>query len=104
MNIYCVMDRVADAVAGQIFTQHGHPAAIRLFTDLLSDQRTTPGQHPADFDLVCLGYLSERAIRHNDPYTPDLEIGIAVGRANPEMILTGAAWLATQQLTLSKEA
>lgn len=103
MNIYCVIDRLAQQVTGQIFTARAHAAAVRLFIDLLSDTRTTPGQHPMDFDLVCLGHL----VDHDTAFKtaedqPNSEIRITTDGTH--VILTGEAWLATQKPTLSKEA
>lgn len=87
LGLYAIIDTVAKAILGNIIICHAHPAsAVRMFTDALQDPKTTAAQHPADYILVCLGYVGEN--HHESIY----------GLAKPdgtEIILTGAAWLAS---------
>lgn len=92
--IYAIIDIVAMQIIGNSMIEASPAAAIRTFGDLASDNRTIVGAHPADFNLVCLAYINsyngaESAQRKGDPTSGDTH-------AEPEIIITGKAWLATQ--------
>lgn len=55
IRLYQLYDTVSETVVGPIMAQHRDAAAIRGFNEILADTRTEPGQHPADFNLLCLG-------------------------------------------------
>lgn len=37
------------------FFQHNNGLAVRMLTDLVNDNNTSVGRHPADFRLYCVG-------------------------------------------------
>lgn len=79
-TVYAVIDRVANILIGGLQI-HKHPApAVRTFTDAATMEGSIIALHPADFDLVQLGHILE-----DHTIEPEFEI-----------ILTGAAWLASQ--------
>lgn len=57
MRVYGIHDLVSGIVLGPLFQEHGDPAAIRAFRDVAVDRKTTIGQHPADYQLVCFGVM-----------------------------------------------
>lgn len=80
-GLYAIVDKVAQDIAGPI-TFHKHPAtAVRLFTDVISQEGTIVSKHPDDYELVRLGYLT-----HDHDLIPARET-----------ILTGAAWKASRE-------
>lgn len=80
-GIYAILDIVADAIVG-ILTIHRHDAsAIRFFGDVAADSKSNVAQHPRDFNLIRLGYLST-----------DHRVVPAF-----DTIITGAQWAAAQQ-------
>lgn len=81
--IYCIMDNVADRIAGPLMIYPADAAAIRAFGDIINSKDTIIAQHPADYDLYVLGYI-----------TLDNEI-----IANRRVLLAGKTWLATQEGT-----
>lgn len=82
--IYAILDTVANDLVGmfplQIFKAPA--AAVRYFSDAAANEKTQIGQHPEDFTLVCLGYLT-------DNHTIE-------ANQEPEIIITGKAWLAAR--------
>lgn len=88
-RLYVVRDLVAEAVVGGVMTFPGDPAAVRSFQDAMRNPETVIAQHPADFDLLCVGVLEEGS-------------GQVVGHPDgPTVVITGAAMMAAQ--TLVKE-
>lgn len=82
-SIYAIIDLVADAVLGG-FSLHRHDAAaIRMFGDIATDKNFLIAMHPADYQLVRLGYLR-----------PDHGLD---AEPHPVVIITGAQWKAAQQ-------
>lgn len=51
---FSVYDRAGMAYAPPFFT-HTRGLAERMFTDLATDEKTTVGQHPGDFELYEVG-------------------------------------------------
>lgn len=82
-SIYCLYDRIALTFIGVLMTERADAPAIRIFHDVLSAKESAPGQHPNDYDLLCLGTISDDAV-----VTP-----LSV----PRVVATGGAWLAAQQ-------
>lgn len=52
--IYMLHDRVGGQLIGQCWIDASDGAAIREFHDVLANPQTSPGRHPADYDLVRL--------------------------------------------------
>lgn len=85
-QIYAVWDKVAqDLTGGLMLFSHDAPV-IRIFTDGLADPQTMLNKHPADYDLVCLGFC-------------DVVDGVPSvhGIALPRVVLSGAAWAEMQK-------
>lgn len=82
-SLYQIYDLKAEAIAGPIMMERKEGPAIRAFHGLLADQRTNPGQYPADYNLICVGEqnLDTGAITPCIPYT----------------IATGSAWAESNQ-------
>lgn len=83
LGIYGIFDTNAKAFLGglQLF-RHDAPA-VRFFADVASDPQTMIARHPADYELLCLGRLSD------DP-------ALIEGFETPQVVITGAAWKAAQ--------
>lgn len=80
-GLYGIYDTVAKFILSDVLTIFKHEApAVRMFTDLLSGNKGAIAQHPADHQLVRLGWIND-----------DLEI-----QAEYAVILDGKAWLAMQ--------
>jgi len=58
-RLYIVWDVVAKAVASAVLVYVGDAAAIRGFTDALSDPQGPYAKHAGDFDLWFIGDLVE---------------------------------------------
>lgn len=84
VNLYQIYDTVDQRVVGPIMTVRHEAAAIRYFTDLLRDEKTTIGQHPDDYKLILIGTQNE-------------DTGIINGASEPLDALTGKAWRAMQE-------
>lgn len=73
-----VVDTVAEKF-GALVQIDNEKAAIRAFRDMVRDKRSVIGQHPADFQLVRIGYFN--------PSTGDIYSAQKDGK--PEVILSG---------------
>lgn len=73
-----VVDTVAEKF-GALVQIDNEKAAVRAFRDMVRDKRSVIGQHPADFQLVRIGYFN--------PSTGDLYSAQKDGK--PEVILSG---------------
>lgn len=98
-RIYVLFDLVAEAVSSGLFLYPGDPAAVRAFGDALSDPQSPYSKHAEDFELRCIGLLS------------DAGVVSGVDHEIPRTVLSGSQWLAAQpkagpdgQLSLLKEA
>lgn len=92
-GVYAIYDKIAGMLIGNVYALviMPHPAAaVRLFQDGLQNPETALNKHPADYELVQLGFLSDKNELINEF----------------RVILTGEAWLAAQnqQPSLVKEA
>lgn len=85
-KLYAVHDIISKALEGPIMTFRADAAAIRMFSDLLGDNKTQLAQHPADYELLYLGYVND-----------DGEKPFIIGSPGADSILTGAQWLAVQE-------
>lgn len=109
MKIYAIYDTVAEEIVGRVFGAAADAAAVRLFTDLLSDKQTAQGTHPTDYNLLRVAEITNGGAL----YIPDDAKGIptaareafhnATSTTPPTLILTGAAWLAATQPRLSEK-
>lgn len=80
-TIYAIRDNVAEQIIGTLIMLKHEAAAVRSFGDIASMPESIVGKHPADFDLVQLGYIT-----HTHQLEPDYRL-----------VITGAAWLAAQE-------
>lgn len=78
--LFQIFDTVGQTVIGPIIPAHHQAKAIRDFTDILADPKTTLGTHPDDYELLQIGIQDEET-GSLDPM---------VGR--PEPVLTGKQW------------
>lgn len=81
-GVYAIYDKIADAYVGndhQLMVMKHPAAAVRLFQDVLKDERTNVNKHPEDYEMHRLGFLEGNTLK------PDFEV-----------VLTGAAWLSVQ--------
>lgn len=86
--IYAILDTVANDLVGMfpLMVFKSPAAAVRYFQDAASNDKTQVGQHPEDYVLVCLGYMTDA---HTIATDKD-----ALGDPAREIILTGKAWKA----------
>lgn len=78
--LIAIIDTVTNDIVGPVQV-YGHPApAIRMFSDVALDERTSIHQHIKDHILVSLGTL-----------TDELTV-----EANRVTLITGEQWLAAQ--------
>lgn len=80
-GIYVILDTLSDQVIGGLQLHKHDAVAIRTFGDIAGRQDSVVHLHPADYQLVRLGYLTA---------SNDLEPDRAV-------IMTGAQWAAIQE-------
>lgn len=93
-GIYAVLDTVSSSLFGGLHLHKADAAAVRMFTDALTDERTLIAKHPADFDLICLGYVCEVTVPENGD-----RLGIPAGGISTQgitLVLAGKQWLASQ--------
>lgn len=81
--IYAVEDTVADQLIGTLTVHKHESAAIRFFTDIATMQGSIIAQHPHDFRLIRLGYIT-----HNRELV-----------AERSVVLEGEAWAAARNTT-----
>jgi hypothetical protein len=79
-RVYCLYDLVAATFLGHVLVDRADAPVIRMFHDLLKDDKTGPGQHPADYELRFLGNIADD--------------GELVPAPAPQVVATGSAWLA----------
>lgn len=73
-KLYVLFDRVARAVEGPIITFAHDGPAIRMFHDVLGSGQSSPGQHPADYDLLSVGDQDDQGM-----ITPVIPVVVAMG-------------------------
>lgn len=57
--VYVIRDRIAGCIASPLFLEWRDGSAVRQFMDLMSRGQGPIREHPADYDLVCLGSVQE---------------------------------------------
>lgn len=77
--LYQLYDTAAESVAGPIMLSVRDASAVRNFHEVLQRRETLPGQHPDDFQLICVGEQDE-------------ETGRIVAYESPRVVATGRAW------------
>lgn len=82
-GLYAVLDLVALAIVGGITLHRHEAAATRWFTDGLNTPDTMLNQHPEDYNLIRLGFLTDK-----HELVP-----------NSSVIATGTQWLNQQKTT-----
>lgn len=86
--LYAIVDTKTNEILQGLLSLHRHPAsAIRMFSDIASQERGPLAQHVEDYHLIEYGYLEEQ--------DPDQGINRLV--TTHDVILTGTAWLASTQ-------
>lgn len=68
-NLYAIYDTIAQDFLGGIMMDTHHAPVIRLFTELAARPDSKVGVHLADFELVCLGQISEQLELEGDLVT-----------------------------------
>lgn len=98
-RLYCIRDLVSMIFDAQVIVHHNDTSAVRTFEDALRNPQGFIGQHPKDFELVCVGDFDEetgritgfeRVVRDGNG------VVIGVDKPYPRVVLTGEAWLAMQ--------
>ncbi|WNK12984.1 MAG: nonstructural protein [Microvirus sp.] len=56
-NLYTVRDNIAEQLVGGIIMESNDAPAIRAFYDALRTKGSLLAEHPADFDLLKVGYI-----------------------------------------------
>lgn len=81
-SLYVIFDTVAESFIGQVIIDR-HPAPVcRMFHQLLGDPKTQLHAHPADYNVLHIGYLEDTG---------------RLWPIDPTIIATGAAWLSAQE-------
>lgn len=83
-GIYAILDTVANDIGGQLLMLPNPTTAIRTFADIAQAKGTTVNAHVDDYVLIELAQI-------------DTETGLITPHPEPEVILTGKAWLASAQ-------
>lgn len=58
-SVYVIRDRIAGCVASPLFIEWRDGSAVRQFLDILSRGQGPITEHPADYDLLCLGLVED---------------------------------------------
>lgn len=93
LGIYAVLDLKAEEIHGgtHLFLFGHDAAAVRMFTDVLADERSMLSRHPEDYNLVRIGDVITRLDQGSD-----LQLG-AIQQLRIETILSGAQWAAIRK-------
>jgi len=78
--LYTIRDTVAETI-GPIMVFPADAAAVRSFGDVAADPQTNVNRHVGDFELVCLGSISDYG---------------EIDADQPRVVITGAQWSAAQ--------
>lgn len=85
-QLYCVYDLKSESLVGGIIMERLDAPAIRAFHDALDPKnQSILAQHPADFQLLCLGSVDDSGMIIVNP-----------NYLNP--VATGAQWAAANYL------
>jgi hypothetical protein len=80
-KLYAIFDRAAEAIGPVMVFAHD-AAAIRSFGDVASDPQSLISRHPADFELLHIGEVTDRGVVDTD---------------GPRVVITGEQWKMAQQ-------
>lgn len=87
--IFRLYDRVSESCVGQVILARHAAPAIRVFFDVLSDDKSMCHAHPADFELISCGTM--------------VGDGCIVD-CTRDIVATGASWLEMQNLRVVKDS
>lgn len=90
--LYCLYDLVSESVVGPPIVQKGDAPAIRVFHNVLQDENSIMGKHPADFNLVCVGAQNAETGAIMFALEKDANAGEVV-YSGQRVVATGAAWV-----------
>lgn len=79
-KLYAIRDVLAQAI-GPVVTMAADAPAVRMFADVASDPQSQVCKHVNDFELVCLGDISDMG---------------EIDASGVRVVVTGAAWKASQ--------
>lgn len=95
-TIYAIRDRIAQELVGlsmyMLFVFRTDAQAVRYFADAINDKTSILNKHPADYELVALGILTDTAAGE-----------IIQTQEKHVVIITGDALIAAQDIQLVKE-
>lgn len=89
-RLYQMFDTEANSVSGPIIAANRDAPAIRMFTQVLGDPKTLPGEYPHHFQLKLIG----SQIEDTGEITPENP---------PQIIATGAQWKEQQDRLKAQE-
>lgn len=81
-KLYTIRDTLAQAI-GPIVTHAADAAAVRMFGDVVADPQSQVNRHPKDFELVCLGDVSDMGV---------------IDSSGVRVVITGQAWIDAQEV------
>lgn len=86
--LYCVRDVKANDVGDQVMVCRADAVAIRAFSDALSstDPRSLMAKYPDDYELICIGAMSDEGVIQNDGEDDGFV----------RVVLAGSTWKAAQ--------
>lgn len=70
LKVFSIFDEKAKCYGQPFFMAH-NGMALRAFSDLIQDKNTTPGKHPSDFKLYCLGTFEDNSGELSSLAQPD---------------------------------
>lgn len=97
-QIYAIRDRIALDLAGNqmyaLFLFRTDQQAVRYFADAILDTSSVLAKHPADYELIHCGAISDIG---------QLVMNEDTERGGPRIVITGDALMATQKPQLVQE-
>lgn len=91
VGIYAVRDTVADDIIGGLHLYRHSAAAVRMFTDAITDTGTRLHAHPEDHVLILIGYIDEQGQFYGSAD------GDVIPFEGPDTIITGKQYLQATQ-------
>lgn len=92
--LFVIFDIVANRAIGQPFSYASEGPALRLFSDLCRNAESPIGQHPADYELHCIGAFDDATLfvqGSDKPKYDENGVMIGVERVFPRVVLKGQA-------------
>lgn len=83
-RVYSIYDVVAGLIVGPLMLVNRDGPAIREFYGALADPQSSLSKHPGDYNLLCLGDISDVG-----------DLSPMVG--GPCVVATGVSWVEVQQ-------